>query len=143
MKRNMDLIREVLLALDARPTSEGVRPASLITKAYPSDEVEYVASLLMEAGYITGSYIKPSDIEREHEQPGKSYVTVRNNIQVLSVARLTWRGHEFLDSVRDHTIWGKTKDGAKKIGGASVELMWEIAKAYGKHALKEKLGLEI
>jgi len=55
---------------------------------------------------------------------------------------LTWMGHEFLSSIRSPEIWKKTKSGVKKIGGASVDLMWEVAKAYAKHVAKEKLGID-
>lgn len=28
----------------------------------------------------------------------------------FSAGRLTWEGHEFLDKIREDTIWNKTKD---------------------------------
>lgn len=43
--------------------------------------------------------------------------------------RLTWKGHEFLETVRDNTLWGKAKRiVAQKSGGAAFDLVWEIAK---------------
>lgn len=54
---------------------------------------------------------------------------------------MTWNGHEFLDAVRDPEIWQKTKDGASKVGSASIEFLWEMAKAYAKHLAKERLGM--
>ena len=55
--------------------------------------------------------------------------------------QLTWNGHEFLDAVRHPEVWRKAKDGASKIGSASVGILLEIAKAYVKQLAKEKLGL--
>ena len=55
--------------------------------------------------------------------------------------RLTYRGHEFLDTIRDEEVWRRTKAGVTKMGGASIELLWEIGKAYGKQVAQEKLGI--
>src|SRR5205814_745938 len=56
---------------------------------------------------------------------------------------LTWKGHEFVESVRDPEVWRRTKEGTSKIGNAGVEFMWELAKAYGKHVVKERLGIDL
>lgn len=45
--------------------------------------------------------------------------------------------------VRDPEVWRRTKDGVSKIGGASLSVAWELGKAYGKHVIKERLGLDI
>jgi len=55
--------------------------------------------------------------------------------------RLTFSGHEFLDTIRDPEVWRRTKAGALKVGGLSVALLKTIATGYLKHLIKEKLGL--
>jgi hypothetical protein len=55
---------------------------------------------------------------------------------------LTYRGHEFLDTVREREIWDKTKETAKKGGVKTLELIWEISKAIVKSELKKRTGLE-
>ncbi|SMF17406.1 Hypothetical protein SAMN02745962_02029 [Pseudomonas sp. LAIL14HWK12:I11] len=57
--------------------------------------------------------------------------------------RLTIRGHEYLDTIRDTEVWRLTKAGAEKAGGVSLAVMLEIGKAYGKQVLRERLGLDI
>ncbi|RMU13536.1 DUF2513 domain-containing protein, partial [Pseudomonas savastanoi] len=57
--------------------------------------------------------------------------------------RLTYKGHEFLDTVRDEEIWRRTKAGAEKAGGVGLGLLLEIDKAYGKQVFREKLGIEL
>jgi len=57
--------------------------------------------------------------------------------------RLTYRGHEFLDTVRDGEVWELTKTGAEKVGGASLTLIFELGKAYCKQVLKDRLGIEL
>ncbi len=49
----------------------------------------------------------------------------------------------FLNSIRDPEVWKLTREGAAKVGGVGIEFLWEIAKAYGKQQIKEKLGLEL
>lgn len=50
--------------------------------------------------------------------------------------KLTWSGYDFLDSVRDLAIWRETKEGVKKAGGFTVD----IVVAVGKFLIKEKLN---
>lgn len=57
--------------------------------------------------------------------------------------RLTWSGHDFLDTVRDPEVWKRTKSGASKIGGLAFEGMKNMAMAYAKHLAKERLGLDL
>ena len=57
--------------------------------------------------------------------------------------RLTYQGHEFLDTIRDGEVWRRTKAGAEKIGGASIGFIWELAKAYGKQLVTERLGFSL
>ena len=49
---------------------------------------------------------------------------------------LTWRGHDFTDSIRNEDVWSKTKGLANKAGGWTAGLLVEIAKA----VIKGELG---
>jgi hypothetical protein len=51
--------------------------------------------------------------------------------------RLTWQGHEFLDSSRDNNVWNKAKEIMAKTGGFA----FEIAKPLLIILLKQQLGL--
>ena len=57
--------------------------------------------------------------------------------------RLTWAGHDFLDTVRDPEVWTRTKDGASKMGGWTFGLLKDLGTAYLKHVAKERLGLDL
>ncbi len=49
---------------------------------------------------------------------------------------MTWEGHDFLDAIRNDTIWNRVKATVtEKGGGASVEVMKEIAIQIGKRYL--------
>lgn len=54
------------------------------------------------------------------------------------VKRLTWQGHEFLDSVRSDTVWNHTKEKVVKSGGSwTVSLLMQVATM----EIKRQLGL--
>jgi len=54
--------------------------------------------------------------------------------------RMTSYGHDYLDAIRDDTIWNKTKVGAAKVGGASLKLVFDIATTYVKQKASEIVG---
>jgi DNA-binding PadR family transcriptional regulator len=41
----------------------------------------------------------------------------------IIIFKLTWKGHEFLDDIRDPEIWGKTKERAKTIAGVGFNFL--------------------
>lgn len=111
MKRDMDLIRKILLELEKK---ESITSWTTITiDGYRDDQVNYHIGLLDEAGFI----------EAERYLDGQ--YMVRN---------LTWEGHEFLENAKNDTIWTKAKEFIKEKGGSvSLGIMTEILK---KIALK-------
>jgi hypothetical protein len=57
--------------------------------------------------------------------------------------RLTAKGHEFIETIRNPDVWRKTKDGMAKVENWGLDLMFAVAKAYGKQLAREKLGLDL
>lgn len=117
MKRDMDKVRSVLLALEAH---DGPFVTTFDTPALGDTEsgketVEYIL-MLQSAGFLESSQ--------------------------RSVYRISWSGHEFLDSVRDPEIWRKTKDGANKLGSWSLKLLGELAVGFAR-AKAQEIGLPI
>lgn len=100
MKRNMDLIRQILLAVEAH--SSGYMPCELNIEDSSEEEIAYHTCLLKEAELIDG-------IESE-SRGGREVVPIR----------LTWAGHEFLDASREPTRWQEAKEVIGRIGGASL-----------------------
>ena len=88
MKRDMDIIRTILLA--ARETDE---PLAGVPGVDPIVFAQHV-QLLEEAGLVMAA-IMP----KESKQPAQKAV----------LFRLTWDGHDFADSVADNAIWKKAK----------------------------------
>jgi hypothetical protein len=83
MKRDMDLIRNILLQTEAGQPIVGEKTA-----------VVYHIALLKEAGFVE-AVIRNGPLGMPSE---------------AVIRRLTWAGHDFLDAMRDETIWKKAKD---------------------------------
>ena len=52
---------------------------------------------------------------------------------------LKWQGHEFLNTLRDPTVWEKTKEVTPKAGGGGLQVMLEIGKTIVVETAKEQL----
>lgn len=117
MKRDMDKVRSVMLALEAHngPLMVTMKTPTLGDTDDGQETIEYIL-MLHSAGFLESSQ--------------------------RSVYRITWAGHEFLDSVRDPEIWKKAKEGASKIGSWSMKLLGELAIGFAR-AKAHQLGLPV
>jgi hypothetical protein len=127
MKRNLGLIRELLLKLEPLSNSHawemiGPDDPRIQVEGYIPDEIEYNLQLLVEQGFI--------------EQPRSGPMLG------IMFKRLTWAGHDYLDAVRDPIIWSKTKAATDKVGSWTFEMVKELAKAIIKGEL-QKLGVNL
>jgi DNA-binding transcriptional ArsR family regulator len=133
MKRDMDLIRDLLLKIEGgqrafEALSSNVAEMLRVPLKAPmtDDEADRLSGhldLLEEAGFI----------EIETQGGGGLY----------HVRRLTWRGHEYLDTVRDPETWKKTKEGANAVKSWSVDTLKEIAKGLVKKQIEEYTGVKL
>ncbi|MHA6265935.1 DUF2513 domain-containing protein [uncultured Aliiroseovarius sp.] len=57
--------------------------------------------------------------------------------------RLTNSGHDYLDAIRNDTIWNKTKSGAAEVGGMTLQMMKDLALSYVKQEVAAKLGVTL
>ena len=78
-------------------------------------EVTYHVNLLFEAGLVDG--------EPRSELP--------------MISRLTWKGHEVVDSIRDAGIWANVKERIKGLPGVTIAVVTELALAELKKKLKQ------
>jgi hypothetical protein len=128
MTRDMDLIRTILLKVEADPRFNGsfhsVRAATLGITDHTDAEVIYHLVMLVDAGFLIGN-------------------TRLASLGDIVVSKLTWQGHEFLDSVRDPAIWAKTKNGATAAGGFTVDLLKDLAKGFLKKQIEERTGVKL
>ena len=131
MKRDMDLVREILLALEPLPVNfdnpmplqVGVEP--LIFNGRTNEEIAYHIRIMTQGDLISMGGI------------GDDGVTIRKYYG------FRWHGHEFIDDVRDPKAWAAAKEGARRVGSGSLGFLWEIAKGIAKHELSAKLGFPL
>lgn len=99
MKRNWDVVREILLLIEEiKPTDH------LSLRCFTEDrhyEISYHVKMLGEAGLLTVEFSQELS-----DRPKNFYAS-----------ELTWVGHEFLDSVREKNTWNKVKALIKEKGG--------------------------
>lgn len=107
MKRDMDLIRKILLEVEKY---EGDDPLTeLEISEYRREDITYNVFLLQEAGFIH-VYL--------------SWINSNTNPREFKIYRLTWLGHEFLDACRDESRWNKAKQMAARLGsGVTFDVM--------------------
>ena len=116
MKRDLDVIREILLQVESLGLNERVKYDS----TYDSPEEIHNALLLLDARFIVS----------------ESQDTFRR--RAISIARMTDSGHTFLDSIRDPSILSKVKQELLKVGGgASLNTIQTLANKF----VLEGLGL--
>ena len=119
MKRDMDLVREIMLKIEALPAGPPV--------LYRIGEVEDLVLLnhlemLIEAGLVRGK------ISRSQGSRG----------DVIGISTLTWEGHEWIDTVRDPRVWDETKATLQESGASPS---FELTKAMATRILRSRVGL--
>lgn len=130
MKRDMDLIRAILFAVEAVPEGE-LPPNPFRLPGYSDEVVAYHVHLMGEAGLLDVYDIT----ELSHTLP-----------QAMP-ARITWAGHDFADTVREQAVWNQTKEALKAGGsgafGLVLSLAKQLAERYAKQKIKEQTGIDL
>ncbi len=109
MRRDSDLIRSILLAVEADAHCEVLKLPSI--EGYTNEAVHFHGRLLIEKGFLA------------------THFPDRTGRQRWICVRLTWEGYDFLDNVRDPKTWRAVKRVATKAGGWSIETLAAIAKS--------------
>jgi hypothetical protein len=113
MKRDMDLIRAILLEVEKSPSPGGSRIEIL---GHSREELYYNAQQAQDAGLIDARFLPNSD--------------------EFHVLRLTYAGHEFLDAARNDTLWAKAKETViKNTGTLTLEGVKIALSTLIKHAM--------
>jgi Hypothetical protein (DUF2513) len=100
MKRDMELIRELFMAIEADVKNTTLPASQLNLKSdWAEDDVYYHLVLMTDAGFV-------------ESEPVKSLQRIHN----VLIKRMTWEGHEFLDKARSESIWSTAKETITKKG---------------------------
>jgi hypothetical protein len=123
VRRDPEIVRFILLWAEENLPSDLMICEPHFAQ-YPPKEIAYHLELLVEAGYV------------------KAKNQVRAGFPIIP-DRLTHRGHEYVDQIRDPEIWAKTKAGMSKVGGFSLELVGELAKGLVKTQIEKHTGVKL
>ena len=122
MKRDLNLIREILLRIEAKENRSAA--LALEVAGYTEGEVDYNLDLLLHEGLVNG--------DGEWTFGNKYYVSING---------LTWSGHDFLDSIREDAVWEAAAQKAQNSGHKLANLTIDVAKGIATSIIRERLGL--
>jgi hypothetical protein len=119
LKRDMELIRSLLLAIEESPNDYTL-------DNYDGGVVRYHEALLVEKGLVEGAISK--------ELGGIEPPFVR-------IFKLTWDGHEFIDNLRDESVWNSIKSDFKEASFSTiVKVSKDLAEGFAKKKVEAILS---
>ena len=113
MKRDMDLIRNILLRIEER---SDVPPKKLYIDDFADLHNDmFVISLHIDLMCDAG-LVEIFDVNIEHD-----------GLKDFAVSRLTLAGYEYLDAIRNRKVWGNVKKKIEFLGGAGLDIIKQVA----------------
>lgn len=115
MRLNHDCIRSTLLFIEKNHKSgiflqlEQFLDSKELSQ-FETDDIKYTLLQLKDAKFINGT-------------PGYG----NNSLVSFSCSGLTWKGNEFIDTIRDDKVWKKTKQATAKLSSASLPILSSLA----------------
>lgn len=105
-----DCVRKTLLYLENNLTLNSfISTQDMTIDHYSNDDVVYTIKMLKDTGYINAQF--------------HGY----DNQYIYCISSLTWKGHQFLDNIRDNGVWQKTKSILSKFTSVSLEITSQVA----------------
>lgn len=126
MKRDLDLLRDILIRIEDTDLSENRLSSSDFSDLGAPDFSPYDVSqhimLLADNGYIEISAIKSIGMKSPKYQ----------------IKRITSAGYDYLDSVRDAGVWSEVK---RKLSSAGASFTLDIVKSVATAIIQNRLGV--
>jgi hypothetical protein len=121
MRRDWDVVRKILIKIETTVVpGRDIDSDSLESDGIDPAVAAYHMGLLLNANLINGGSTKTMD-----------------STLWCFASGLTWEGHEFLDSIRQDTIWNKVKVIAAEKG---LDLTFDTIKIAAKSAIGQLFG---
>lgn len=119
VKRNLDLVREILLWVEGRPEGRNVG-WKINIDGYSDEEIGYHVYLMNQAGLLIATD-----------------ATFQESLSPYWIPNaLTWDGHDFLASIKDDTVWKKAKEHViLPMAGVAFSVLKEWLAQEAKHYL--------
>jgi len=120
MKRDMDLVRKLLVCIEEDERATGRHGLMVSIEGYSDQEVEYHLRLIVGAGLVTTALADDGELDFLSAWP----------------TGLTWEGHGFLEAARNDTIWKKATELVRRTtGGLAFELLKSTLIAFANRAV--------
>ena len=114
MRRDMDLIRQILLEIAEKSTNDSALQIKI--EGYSENVISYHVEILAQAGLICAT-------DRSQGPIGTRWFPIS----------LTWDGNDFLDAAGNDTTWNKAKSIVKeKAGTVAFDVLKEILSGIAK-----------
>jgi len=121
MKRDLDLVRAILIWIEGRPEGHNVNWRIAID-GFTDEQISYHVHLMGQAGLL----VTTSMTSLDPRSPSAVAIS------------MTWAGHEFLSAARDDTLWAKAKT---KVIGPAGSAVFTVLLDWLKAEAKTYLGL--
>lgn len=117
MKLDYECVRNILLTVESLENGEVLRADTYksfpLLSDYSVEQMQYTIWRLHEAGFI----------------PKDSLVPLIKGAMIYSVEALTWDGHQYLDCIRDDSVWTQIRKKASIFNGAPLKVLADVGLA--------------
>lgn len=124
MKRDLDLIKEILLKVEAYPVGRSL--SRIEVEGYKQDVISEHIRLLQESNYIDVDLLT---------SPSSHGV---NQVDGYSINRLLNDGHDFIANAKSESVWTKAKSLVKEKG---IDVSLAVFKAVLAKVTMQELGI--
>ena len=121
MKRDMGLVREILIYIEKQPPGKTITQIEIESSCSDLPTVIEHLSIMIEAGLLDG------EVFGDDTQGWR-----------FMIQKITWEGHDFLNAVKNDNVWKKLLIIIKE---HATDLTLDIIKELGKLYLKQELGI--
>jgi hypothetical protein len=122
MKRDLDLVRGILLWMEAQAEGRNVNTWDFNIPGWTKREIGYHAYLMHQAGLIIAADATFTEDDAPNWTP----------------SMITWDGYEFLAAARDKGLWEKAKS---NIIGPAAAVSFALLLEWLKEEGKKRLGI--
>jgi hypothetical protein len=122
MKRCPDLLRQLLLSIEGAEGAELLHMPAI--DGFDRPMVHFHVQLLIQVGFVQA--------HAELRHPRRDWLALS----------LTWKGYDYLETIRDPVMWRLVRRSLAKTGGWSIDTIAAIAKAFVL-AKAEGVGLAV
>ena len=122
MKRNLDLIRFILLKVEESPEYNISLSSISEGSPYNLGDANYNTMLRLDAGFLKVA----------------GFNSRKDNVSDWNIVRMTNKGHDYLDAVRSPSVWKETKERIKE---KAVDLTLEGVMAVAVSIAKSYIGI--